>query len=145
MVSKFLFAAMLLTTSLLTYGQKPVLAKSNLVGNWFLVKHLITDGGKTTNEITSNEIYTYSFAANGTYSVNYINKQKESNTTYKGKWKLTNAGKTLSLYDNTLPSDPKQLVGDENLPIIKLTATDFVTWELLFAMDMKGTSYYKKQ
>lgn len=101
--------------------------------------------GKTSNEITSNEKYTYEFAVNGTYSVNYINKKNESNTTYKGKWKLINAGKTLFLYAVTLPSDPKQLVGDGHLPVIKLSATEFVTKELLFAMDMKGTSYYKKQ
>ena len=67
------------------------------------------------------------------------------NTTCKGKWKLINAGKTLFLYAVTLYSYPKQLVGDEHLPFIKLTATEFVTNKLLFAMDMKGTSYYKKQ
>ena len=145
MFTKFILAVMLLSFSLVSNGNTTDTTQSKLVGKWLLVKHLITEGGKTTNEITANENYTYNFAVNGTYSITYINKKNQSNTTYKGKWKLINAGKTLFLYSVTLPSDLKQLVGDEHLPVIKLTATEFVTKELLFAMDMKGTSYYKKQ
>ena len=145
MFIKFLLVSMLLSYSLLSFAHQTDTTQSKLVGKWLLVKHLITEGGRTTNEVTANENYTYNFAANGTYSITYTNKKNESSTTYKGKWKLTNAGKTLFLYNNTLPTDPKQLVADKNLPITKLSATDFVTKELLFAMDMKGTSYYKKQ
>ncbi len=145
MFSKFLLASMLLSFSLVVSAHGTDTALSKLVGKWLLVKHLITDGGKTTNEITANENYSYNFSANGTYTVTYINKKNESSTTYTGRWKLINAGKTLSLYNNSLPSDAKQLVADRKLPVVKLTATSFVTKELLFAMDMKGTSYYTKQ
>ena len=145
MVKKLCFGALLLSISFLSSGQKLGTAKPTLTGNWLLVKHLITENGKTTNELSADEHYTYSFAINGTYTVNYANSKTGNSTTYKGKWKLTAAGKTLKLYDNTLLSDPKQLVADNSLPVLKLTATEFVTTELLFAMDMKGTSYYKRQ
>ena len=144
-LAQVFLGALLLSISFLSNGQKPRMAKPTLTGNWLLVKHLITEGGKTTNELGADEHYTYSFAVNGTYSVIYSNSKTGNSTTYKGKWRMTAAGKTLKLYDNTLPSDPKQLVADNNLPVLKLTATEFVTRELLFAMDMKGTSYYKRQ
>ena len=115
------------------------------VGKWLLVKHLYTEKGKTEDFLTSNEVYTYDFAKNGTYVLTLINKKNESTTIYKGKWKVITDGKKLRLYDNSLPSDPKQLVNDNILPIVRVSATEFVTKELLFGMDLLGTSYYKKQ
>ncbi len=118
---------------------------SKLPGKWLLVKHLYTEKGKTEDFLTSNEVYTYDFAENGTYEVTYINQKNATTTVYKGKWKVLPGIKKLRLYDNSLPSDPRQLVNDNILPIIRLTTTEFVTKELLFGMDLRGTSYYKKQ
>lgn len=118
---------------------------SKFIGKWLLVKHLYTEKGKTEDFLSANEVYTYDFARNGTYVLTLINKKNESTTIYNGKWKVITAGKKLRLYDNSLPSDPKQLVNDNNLPIIKLTAGEFVTRELLFGMDLWGISHYKKQ
>lgn len=136
--------ALILLTGIL-YGQKADSVHLKLTGKWLLVKHLITDGGKTSNELGANNIYTYQFMANGNYTVSYANKVDTTTTTYVGKWKIGNSGKTIVLFNNSLPAEPKQLVADRSLPIIKLTAKEFVTRELLFAEDMHGISYYKRQ
>ena len=83
MGTRFILAATLLSFSLVLNGNTTDTTQLKLIGKWLLVKHLITHGGKTTNEITGNENYTYNFAVNGTYSLTCINKKNESNTTYK--------------------------------------------------------------
>ena len=144
-MKKYLLSCTLILSAFFVAAQPGNDPASKLKGKWLLVKHTLTEKGKTDDLLTSNEVYTYDFAANGTYEVSYTNKKNESTTVYKGKWKILNAGKKLRLYDNTLPSDPGRLVADKNLPIIKLTSDEFVTKELLFGMDLLGTSYYKKQ
>ena len=114
---------------------------SKIPGKWLLVKHLYTEKGKTEDLLTSNEVYTYDFAKDGNYAITMVNKKNATTTVYKGKWKVLNGIKKLRLYDNTLPSDPKQLVNDNILPIIRVSTTEFVTKELLFGLDLLGTSY----
>ena len=128
------------------FAQSAGNAKTNLAGKWLLVKHTLTEKGKVDDLLTPNEIYTFDFAPGGSYAVSYTNKKNESTTVYRGKWKFVNNGKQLNLYDNnTVPVDPKTLVGNKQLPVIRLTSKEFVTKELLFGMDLLGTSYYKKQ
>ena len=144
---------MKLLSAMITALLLPVLAftqtnndpASKIPGKWLLVKHLYTEKGKTEDLLTSNEVYTYDFSKDGTYSVTFVNKKNASTTVYKGKWKIISGGKKLKLYDVILPSDPKQLVNDDTLPIIRLTKDEFVTRELLFGMDLWGISHYKKQ
>ena len=119
--------------------------KINLLGKWLLVKHIVTDNKKPKDLLTSNEVYTYHFYTNNTYQVSYTNKKNKSTTVYKGKWLIVSSGKKLKLYDNNQVADTAVLVGDRLLPIIRITATEFVTKELLFGMDLPGTSYYTKQ
>ena len=119
--------------------------KINFLGKWLLVKHIVTDNKKTKDLLTSNEVYTYNFYTNNTYQVSYTNKKNKSTTVYKGKWLIVSSGKKLKLYDNNQVADTAVLVGDRLLPIIRITATEFVTKELLFGMDLPGTSYYTKQ
>ncbi len=137
--------AILVVPSMVMYAHDTDTAHAGLTGNWLLVKHMIKDGGKTTNELAPELQYRYHFNAKGTYTVVYTNTKTGITTTYAGKWKLLHGDKTLKLYDNSLPAEPAQLVADQSMPVIKLTAKEFVTRELLFAMDMKGTSYYKRQ
>lgn len=135
----------LILVSLAAFSQKPVDPKTKFVGKWLLVKHTLTEKGKTEDLLTSNEVYTYDFAANGTYAVSYTDKKKESTTVYKGKWQVIGGGKKIRLYDVILPSEPGRLVSDNLLPIVSISPTQFVIKELLFGMDLLGTSYYKKQ
>ncbi len=144
-MKKYFLSCGLILLSLFVCAQPGNDLASKLPGKWLLVKHLYTEKGKTEDFLTSNEVYTYDFARNGTYAVTYINKKNESTTVYKGKWKIISGNKKIRLYDNILSSDPKQLVNDNLLPIIRLTKDEFVTKELLFGMDLLGTSYYKKQ
>lgn len=145
MFKRSIFIAMLIITSLVINAHDTDTVHAGLPGNWLLVKHMITDGGKTTNELAPELQYSYHFNTKGDYTVVYTNTKTGITTTYAGKWKLLHGNKTLKLYDNRLPAEPKQLVADQSLPVIKLTSKEFVTRELLFAMDMKGTSYYRRQ
>ena len=137
--------AAFLLLAIISFGQNTAAIKAKFVGKWLLVKHLYTENKKTEELLTSNEIYTYNFEAGGNYQVSYTNKKNESTTVYYGKWQIVNGGKKIKLFDNHIEPDPKVLVGDKLLTIIRITATQFVTKELLFGMDLLGTSYYKKQ
>lgn len=142
---RMIISGLLLLLPVLAFTQTNSDPASKIPGKWLLVKHLLTENGKTEDLLTSNEVYTYDFAKDGTYEVTFINKKNASTTVYKGKWKILPGGKKLKLYDNSLPSDPKQLVNDKIYPVIRLSATEFVTKELLFGMDLLGTSYYYKK
>jgi hypothetical protein len=144
-MKKYLLSFALILVSIAAFSQPASDVKTKLPGKWLLVKHTLTEKGKTEDLLTPNEVYTYDFAANGTYEVSYTNKKNASTTVYKGKWQVVTAGKKLRLYDVILPAEPGRLVSDELLPIISISATQFVTKELLFGMDLMGTSYYKKQ
>lgn len=119
--------------------------KTKFVGKWLLVKHLLTENKKTEDLLTSNETYIYTFKADGTYEVSYTSKKTESTTVYYGKWQVVSGGKKLKLYNSHIVPDATVLVGDKLLPIVSITATQFAVKELLFGMDLLGTSYYKKQ
>lgn len=145
-MKKYLFSFALVLFSVAAFSQPGDSIKPKLTGKWLMVKHTLTEKGKTDDLLTANEIYTFDFVANNTYTVSYTSKKNNNTTIYKGKWQLTNGGKKLKLYDNNIvPAEQGRLVGDRLLPIIKLTATEFVTKELLLGMDLLGTSYYKKQ
>ncbi|HMC99867.1 MAG TPA: hypothetical protein VKH37_06935, partial [Ferruginibacter sp.] len=90
------------------------------------------------------ETYSFEFNAGGSYTVTYANKKNESVTEIKGKWTFLTGGKKLKLYDNVQTGDT-HLIADRILPVTKLTATQLVLKELLFGMDLNGTSYYSKQ
>ena len=119
--------------------------KTKFMGKWLLVKHLYTENKKTEDLLTNNETYVYTFKSDGTYEVSYTSKKTESTTIYYGKWQVVSAGKKLKLYNSHIQTDATVLVNDKLLTIIKLSNTEFVTRELLFGMDLLGTSYYKKQ
>ena len=144
-MKKYLLSFTLLLSSLIVFAQPGSSPSTKLAGKWLLTKHLLTEKGKASDLLSSNEIYSFDFMVDNTYSVSYTNKKNESTTVYKGKWKIVNGGKKLKLYDNILPAEPGRLVADRLLPIISLSKTEFVTKELLFGMDLVGTSYYKKQ
>jgi len=137
--------AVFLLLPVFSLAQNIAAIKTKFIGKWLLVKHLYTENKKTEDLLSSNEIYTYNFEADGKYQVSYTNKKNESTTVYYGKWQIVSAGKKLKLFNNHIEPTPKVLVNDQLLPIIKITATEFVTKELLFGMDLLGTSYYKKQ
>ena|ERR1700730_9747560 len=131
---------------LICIAHTPDTLKSNLAGRWLLVKHTIPDKGKPVNELPADQVYSFEFRNNGTYSVIYDDRKNNAVTTLRGKWKIVNKGKTLKLYDNkSVPDDPLHMIADRSLPIFSLTSTQFVIKELLFGMDIPGTSYYKRQ
>ncbi|MGC4103136.1 lipocalin family protein [Ferruginibacter sp.] len=136
--------ALLLSLPVIIFAQTASL-KTKFVGKWLLVKHLYTENKKTEDLLTSNETYVYTFKTDGTYEVSYTSKKDASTTVYYGKWAIVSTGKKLKLYDNHIQTDAKVLVNDKLYPIIKISNTEFVTKELLFGMDLLGTSYYKKQ
>jgi hypothetical protein len=145
-MKKYLLSFMLIAISTASFSQSAAETKIKLVGKWLLVKHTLTEKGKTDDLLTPNEIYTFDFAPGGNYQVSYVNKKNASTTVYQGKWQVTPGGKKLKLFDNTIvPAEPGRLVADRLLPIISLSASQFVTKELLFGMDLRGTSYYRKQ
>lgn len=119
--------------------------KTKFVGSWLLVKHLYTENKKTEDLLTDNEKYVYTFKSDNTYEVSYTSKKTASTTVYYGKWQLLNGGKKIKLYDSHIVPDATVLVSDKLFPVIKISSKEFVTKELLFGMDLLGTSYYKKQ
>jgi len=140
---RVIVTAILILIPVIIFAQ-PGNVQSKLAGKWLLVKHTLTENKKTEDLLTSNETYTYHFKADGTYEVSYTSKKTESTTVYKGKWQVVNNGKKLKLYQNHLAGDDATLVGDKLLPVVRISVTEFVTKELLFGMDLLGTSYYKK-
>ena len=144
-MKKYLLSFTLIFLSIAALAQPAADIKSKFVGKWLVVKHLYTEKGKTSDFLTSNEIYTYNFASNGTYESSFINKEHASTTVYKGKWQVVGGGKKLRLYDVHLTDDPKRLISDQLFPIVSISSTQFVIKEFLFGMDLLGASYYKKQ
>jgi Lipocalin-like domain len=145
-MKKFTIAiAALFLLPIFSFAQNTAAIKATFIGKWLLVKHLYTENKKTENLLTNNETYIYTFKTDGTYEVSYTSKKTESTTVYYGKWQIVSSGKKLKLFDNHIQPDAKVLVNDKLLPIVKITPTEFVTKELLFGMDLLGTSYYKKQ
>lgn len=92
-MKKYLSTLTLIFVSIAAFSQSTVNPKTKFVGKWLLVKHTFTEKGKTEDLLTANEVYTYDFAANGTYAVSYTDKKKESTTVYKGKWQVIGGGK----------------------------------------------------
>ena len=141
---RVMITGLILLFPVLAFTQTSSDLASKIPGKWLLVKHILKEKGKTDDLLTSNEVYTYEFKSDNTYSSSFINKKNQTTTIISGKWKLINAATKLKLYDNTMTGDD-HLVADKTFPIIRLTATEFVTKELLFGMDLLGTSYYKRQ
>jgi hypothetical protein len=127
-------------------GQTTDTFSVKLVGKWMLIKHTIPDkGGKSINRLAPDETTTYEFSKDGTYKVTY--KDKTGMAVNKGKWKVTDKGKKIHLYNNKAVSpDSKVIIPEsDDKTIIKLTAMELVLQEYRFDEQPIGTSYYTKQ
>lgn len=140
---KLIAACLLLLPSFCFAGNIDTV-KSKLAGKWLLVKHMMNDRGKPEDLLTPDYIYTYDFRNDGTYTVTYNDRKNSTVTVIDGKWKFLSNNTKIRLYDNNQEGDT-HLISDTQLPVIRLNDKEFVTKELLFGMDLLGTSYYKRE
>jgi hypothetical protein len=117
--------------------------QTQIIGNWIMSKHMLEQNGVSKDMWTSEFKATYSFKHDGTWMSTYWRKGYGTVITV-GKWKVVDNGKKIQLYGNRFlpPHDKDGKVADHKLDVLKLSNSEFVTNEYMFAEDPVGTSYY---
>jgi hypothetical protein len=145
---KHLQTFILLFFSAVLFGQTTD-KKTNIVGKWVMVKHMLVENTKTVDKLNGDAKIAYEFKADGAYILtsSFKYKGKWETVVTVGKWKISADNKKIELFNNKFlpPNDKDGICADHPLIIKKMTATEFVTEECWFSEAPAGTSSYKKQ
>lgn len=108
-------------------------------------KHLWGQKDSLKNMWTSEFKRTFTFNPNGAWSSTYW-RRGYGTTVTTGHWKIIDKGEKIRLFKNRFlpPDDKAGTVADHSLNVLRLTGTEFVTNEYMFAEDPVGISYYQR-
>ncbi len=140
-MSKAIYTLLLLLYFQLSNGQKIKL--SDLPGKWVFNKYTETIKGKTVERMQVDRSETYVFSANGTYKTTSKSGQEVFGA--KGKWKVTDGGLKVRLYNNVdVPDDPNVEISDHDLIVQFLNGKFYLTYTSGDVLNGPRTDYYKK-
>ena len=140
-MSKAIYTFLLLLYFQLSSGQN--IKTSDLPGKWIFNKYTETINSKPVERMQVDRTDTYIFSANGTYQ----NSSKSGKEVFvsKGKWKVTDGGLKVRLYNNVdVPDDPNTEIADHDLIVQYLNGKFYLTYTSGDVLNGPRTDYYKK-